>query len=227
LIYIIGSIGAGKSSLTELLAKDLNVPYYLESVDNGLIKGMLRKFYSAGKESRSQVSAMLQVAFLTVRYQQLKQAIAEPNAVLDSNLLSDHILARNLYDRGEMDKEAYNVYLTLNQEMQSNVNGSPWNGFPDLIVYIDIDPEHEIEMIQSRSRDMEDIRKDAGLIDYYRSVNDAYTRWYNGFTQAPVIRIDREKYDFVNNKDDQKQVLIDIKNKLYELGKLDNKEISI
>lgn len=227
MIYIIGSIGAGKSSLTELLAKDLNVPYYLESVDNGLIKGMLRKFYSAGKESRSQVSAMLQVAFLTVRYQQLKQAIAEPNAVLDSNLLSDHILARNLYDRGEMDKEAYNVYLTLNQEMQSNVNGSPWNGFPDLIVYIDIDPEHEIEMIQSRSRDMEDIRKDAGLIDYYRSVNDAYTRWYNGFTQAPVIRIDREKYDFVNNKDDQKQVLIDIKNKLYELGKLDNKEISI
>lgn len=227
MIYIIGSIGAGKSSLTELLAKDLNVPYYLESVDNGLIKGMLRKFYSAGKESRSQVSAMLQVAFLTVRYQQLKQAIVEPNAVLDSNLLSDHILARNLYDRGEMDKEAYNVYLTLNQEMQSNVNGSPWNGFPDLIVYIDIDPEHEIEMIQSRSRDMEDIRKDIGLIDYYRSVNDAYTRWYNGFTQAPVIRIDREKYDFVNNKDDQKQVLIDIKNKLYELGKLDNKEKSI
>lgn len=227
MIYIIGSIGAGKSSLTELLAKDLSVPYYLESVDNGLIKGMLRKFYSAGKESRSQVSAMLQVAFLTVRYQQLKQAIVEPNAVLDSNLLSDHILARNLYDRGEMDKEAYNVYLTLNQEMQSNVNGSPWNGFPDLIVYIDIDPEHEIEMIQSRSRDMEDIRKDVGLIDYYRSVNDAYTRWYNGFTQAPVIRIDREKYDFVNNKDDQKQVLLDIKNKLYELGKLDNKEKSI
>lgn len=227
MIYIIGSIGAGKSSLTELLAKDLSVPYYLESVDNGLIKGMLRKFYSAGKESRSQVSAMLQVAFLTVRYQQLKQAITEPNAVLDSNLLSDHILARNLYDRGEMDKEAYNVYLTLNQEMQSNVNGSPWNGFPDLIVYIDIDPEHEIEMIQSRSRDMEDIRKDVGLIDYYRSVNDAYTRWYNGFTQAPVTRIDREKYDFVNNKDDQKQVLLDIKNKLYELGKLDNKEKSI
>lgn len=224
MIYIIGSIGAGKSSLTELLAKDLNVPYYLESVDNGLIKGMLRKFYSAGKESRSQVSAMLQVAFLTVRYQQLKQAISEPNAVLDSNLLSDHILARNLYDRGEMDKEAYNVYLTLNQEMQSNVNGSPWNGFPDLIVYIDIYPEHEIEMIQSRSRDMEDIRKDVGLIDYYRSVNDAYNRWYNGFTQAPVIRVDREKYDFVNNKDDQKQVLLDIKNKLYELGKLDNKE---
>lgn len=220
MIYIIGSIGSGKTSLTEILAQDLKVPYYMESIDNGLIKGMLRKFYSAGKESRSQVSAMLQVAFLTVRYQQLKQAITQPNAVLDSNLLSDHILARNLYDRGEMDEESYNVYLTLNQEMQANVNGSPWSGFPDLIVYIDIDPEHEIDMIQQRNRSMEDIHKDSGLIDYYNSVNKVYNRWYQGFTQAPVIRIDREKYDFVNNEEDQKHVIKLIKDKLYKLGKL-------
>lgn len=97
IIYVIGSISAGKSSLTEILAKDLNSTPYYEDVNNGLIKGMLEHFYSAGAESRKQVSAMLQVAFLTVRYQQLKKAIVEENAVLDSNLVSDYILARNIY----------------------------------------------------------------------------------------------------------------------------------
>lgn len=227
MIYVIGSISAGKSSLTEVLSKDLGTTAYLESIDNGLIKGMLRKFYEAGSESRSQVSAMLQVAFLTVRYQQLKKAMLEDNAVLDSNLLSDHILARNLFDRGEMDEESYNVYITLNQEMQSNVNGSAWGGYPDLVVYIDIDREHEIEMIQSRGRDMEDIRKDQGLIDYYHSVNDAYDRWYKGFTQAPVLRIDREKYDFVNDDYDQQVVLNMIEDKLVSLGKLTTTEAKL
>ena len=224
IIYVIGSISAGKSSLTEILAKDLNSTPYYEDVNNGLIKGMLEHFYSAGAESRKQVSAMLQVAFLTVRYQQLKKAIVEENAVLDSNLASDYILARNIYERGEMDEDAYNVYMTLNQEMQSNVNGSPFNGFPDLVVYIDIDEEAEIDSIQSRGRKMEDVRKDPKLVDYYHSVNRAYKRWYNGFYQAPVVRIDCSQYDFVNNLSDRNTVLNMIEQKLVDLGKLTQDE---
>ena len=224
IIYVIGSISAGKSSLTEILAKDLNSTPYYEDVNNGLIKGMLEHFYSAGAESRKQVSAMLQVAFLTVRYQQLKKAIVEENAVLDSNLASDYILARNIYERGEMDEDAYNVYMTLNQEMQSNVNGSPFNGFPDLVIYIDIDEEAEIDSIQSRGREMEDVRKDPKLVDYYHSVNRAYKRWYNGFYQAPVVRIDRSQYDFVNNLSDRNEVLNLIEQKLVDLGKLTQDE---
>ena len=144
IIYIIGSISAGKSTLSEMLAKDLGSEFYLEDVNNGLIKNMLEHFYSAGAESRQQVSAMLQVGFLVVRYMQLKKALVQKNAVLDSNILSDGIMANLIHERGEMDDASFNIYMTLNQEMQSNVNGSPWNGFPDLIVYIDIDSDHEI-----------------------------------------------------------------------------------
>ena len=112
MIYILGSIGAGKSTLTSLLAEDLGSSAYYENVDgNGMIHDMLEKFYAAGAESRKRVGVMLQIAFLTFRYQQLKRAITEENAVLDSSLESDFVMASQLHDNGEIDDADFNVYL--------------------------------------------------------------------------------------------------------------------
>ena len=226
MIYILGSISAGKTTLTKMLAEELKVPYYLEDIDNGLVSNMLQTFYHAGADSRKQVSAMLQVAFLTVRYKQLKKAVTQHNALLDSNLLSDYLMASNLYRRGEMDESSYNVYLALNNEMQSNVNGTPDTAYPDLIIYLDIDPQHEIEEIQKRGRGMEDISKDSGLVDYYNSVNKTYKDWYQGHPQAQVIRIDRDKYDFVNSEADRNTVFDMIEDKMGQVGLLEPKEVS-
>lgn len=225
ILYILGSIGAGKTSFTKLLHENFNFPVHLEDVNNGLIKGMLNKFYNSGAVSRKQYSAMLQVAFCTVRFQDLKKAIREENAVLDSNLLSDYIMANNLHNRGEMDDESFNVYMTLNQEMQSIVNGFDF-ATPDLIVYLDISKDHELREIAKRGRDMEDIQHDAKLVDYYHSVNDAYTNWYNGATQGAILRIDRDKYDFVNNLNDRRIVLQSVLDKLYSLGKLTQEQLN-
>ncbi|MEK0411397.1 deoxynucleoside kinase, partial [Limosilactobacillus reuteri] len=90
------------------------------------------------------------------------------------------------HKHGEIDDVDFNVYVTLSQEMQSNVNGSPWNGFPDLAVYLKIDPDHEIDEIQSRGRDMEDIREKPELVDYYRRVNTAYRDWAKGYTRSSM-----------------------------------------
>ncbi len=73
IIYIIGSISAGKSTLSEMLAKDLGSEFYLEDVNNGLIKNMLEHFYSAGAESRQQVSAMLQSGILSGSVHAIKE----------------------------------------------------------------------------------------------------------------------------------------------------------
>lgn len=225
MIYIVGSIGSGKSTLTKLLSEDMRTNSYYEDVNNGLIKNMLEEFYSAGAKSRKQVSAMLQVAFLTFRYQQLKKAIKERNSVLDSSLLSDYILATNLYNRGEMDEASYNVYLTLNQEMQSNVNGNQFNGYPDLVVFLDISKEHELEEIEHRGRKIETV--DPKLVGYYHSVNKAYKNWYKGFYQSKVIRIDRDKLDFVNNPEDKNTVLDVIEQELVNLGKLSREDFAV
>jgi len=185
-----------------------------------MIGSMLEKFYQAGADSRKRTGAMLQVAFLVFRYSQLKKAIVQENAILDSSLESDFIMAKQLHDHGEIDDVDYNIYVTLSQEMQSNVNGMPWNGYPDLAIYLKIDPDKEIEEIQSRGRGMEDVTADPGLVDYYHRVNKAYREWSKGYTRGIMMTIDRDKYDFLNNESDRNTVLDQIESRLVELGKL-------
>ena len=221
MIYILGSISAGKTSLTRLLSADMGTPAYYEDVEgNGMIANLLDKFYKAGADSRKRTGAILQIAFLTTRYQQLKKAVMQENAVMDSSLESDFIMASQLHRNGEIDDVDFNIYVTLSQEMQSNVNGSPWNGAPDLAVYLRIDPEHEIEEIQSRGRQMEDIRDKPELVDYYHRVNQSYRDWAKGYTRSSLLTIDREDYDFVNSPKDRSAVLNTIEKKLVDLGKL-------
>ncbi|MFD1430792.1 deoxynucleoside kinase [Lacticaseibacillus mingshuiensis] len=221
MIYILGSIGAGKTSLTKVLSEDLQAPAYYEDVEgNGMIANMLQKFYAAGQESRKTTGTILQIAFLTFRYQQLKKALVQENAVMDSSLESDYVMASQLHQNGEIDDIDFNIYITLSQEMQSNVNGSPWNGLPDLAIYLKIDPEHEIDEIQSRGREMEDIREKPELVDYYHRVNKAYRDWAKGYTRSSIITIDRDRFDFMNNTADRNAVLDQIEKKLVDLGKL-------
>lgn len=225
MLYILGSIGAGKTTLTQMLAKDMGVNAYYEDVNNGLVRDMLEEFYSAGIESWKRVSAMLQVAFLTVRFQQALKAVRERNAILDSNLTSDFIMCTHLYKRGEMDYASYKAYMALNQIMQGQLDSEPYNGKPDVIVYLDIDPEHELDEIQRRGRDMEDVRKDPKLVDYYHSVNRAYKDWAaGGDVQAPLVTIQRDKYDFVNSVEDRNVVLNKIEQVLVDYGKFTQDE---
>ena len=94
-----------------------------------------------------------------------------------------------------------------------------------MIVYLDIDPEHELDEIQKRGLDMEDVRKDPKLVDYYHSVNRAYKNWAaGGYVQAPLLKVDRDKYDFVNNIEDRNAVLDMIEQTLVDYGKLTESE---
>jgi len=226
MIYLLGSIGSGKTSLTKMLSEDMKVPAYYEDINNGLIKGMLEDFYSAGEESRKEVAGMLQVAFLTYRYKQLKRAVTEKNSIMDSSLLSDSIMENNLLKRGEISKGAHNVYTDLNQTMQGNVNALPFNGLPDLVIFLDISKENEIKAIEARGRDIEDITKDPELVEYYGSVNQAYKNFHKGYI-GNMIKIDRDKTDFVNNVEDRIKVLDAIEEKLVEIGRLTEAEFKM
>lgn len=221
MIYINAAIGAGKTSLTELLVKDLGTKGYYEKVDN---MPMLTKFYSAGKDSRYQLAFALQCAFLNLRYQQLREGLylaeekGQRNLVYDSSLLSDGLMAKNLFKRGEFPKEEYNLYLELAQNMQANVSGHPFSGFPNLVVYLDIPFDLMLQHITGRARAME--VTDPSLIDYYKSVWKTYRHWADSYSQSAMVTIDMSKYDFVNDLADREAVLDLIEHKLIEIGQL-------
>ena len=215
MIYVNAPISFGKTSLTEILSNVLDSPSFYEDVED---VPTLRAFYSEGEESRSRLSFPLQLDFLVYRFNQLNQAVKVRNAVMDSSLLSDAIMAQNLYDRGEFGHTEFNLYQRISKSMQSVVNGNTFDGYPDLVIFLDGDFEIMLDHIQKRGREIESLDDDK--IKYFYDVWQHYQDWNKGYIQSPKVTIDMNKYDFVENLSDRKEVLKIILERMIELGML-------
>lgn len=222
MIYINAPIGVGKTSLAKILSLELHVKAFLEDVSK---IPYLTEFYANGSESRDDKAFTLQIAFLNYRFSQLKEGLylmehdpTQRNIVYDSSLMSDRLMAGNLFDRGEFPARQFELYQTLNQNMVTDVAAHPFNGVPDLVIYLDAPFDLMLKQINSRGRKMETADKE--LVNYYKSVWNKYRSWYDSYYDSPVVRIDMAKYDFVNNPADQAMVLSQIEEKLQHLSLL-------
>lgn len=222
MIFLQSPIGVGKSSLTYALAKDASfVPFY-EDISK---IPMLNNFYDDGSKSRTDSSFSTQIAFLNFRFKQLQQGqkleSQGTHTVFDSSLSSDALMARNLFNRGEMPESLYNLYIELNQNMVNSVASQGETSLPDLYVYLDAPFKLMLSHIKERGREME---QDKSLVPYYKDVHEIYKNWYKSCNTAKVLRIDMTKYDFVNNHEDLITVLDMIEDELVSLGKMTRKE---
>lgn len=215
MLLVNAPISFGKTSLTEILTDTLDSKGFYEKVDG---MPMLSKFYSAGEESRYNLAFPLQIAFLNYRFGQLLEANRLRNAVLDSSLLSDSLMSKNLHDRGEFPDTEFDLYHGLVRNMLNSVTRTNDSQLPDLIVFLDGDFSLMLDHIQKRGREMEALDDDK--IDYYRSVYNIYQHWYHSYSESPVIKIDMNKYDFVNDMKDRKEVLTQILTRMVELQML-------
>lgn len=223
MLYINAPIGIGKTSLAKILSKDLGTKAFLEEPEK---IPLLSSFYEDGNISREMKSFAVQIEFLDYRYKQLLEGMylkqeGMNNTVYDSSLISDGIMSRNLYNRGEFPEVLYKDYLRLNNNMQRNVAGHPFMG-PDLIIYLDAPFERMLKNIELRGRKME--IEDPKLKEYYYSVWKIYRDWYNSYGDTPTMKIDMTSIDFVNNENDKIEVLNKIESQLVSLGKLSNTE---
>lgn len=223
MIYINAAIGIGKTSLAKILSKDLGTKAFLEEPEK---IPLLSSFYEDGNISREMKSFAVQIEFLDYRYEQLLEGMylkqeGMNNTVYDSSLISDGIMSRNLYNRGEFPEVLYKDYLRLNNNMQQNVAGHPFMG-PDLIVYLEALFERMLQNIRLRGRQME--TDDPALEEYYHSVWQIYRDWYNSYGDTPTMKIDMTNLDFVNIADDRSKVLDAIEQELINLGKLSDTE---
>jgi len=201
--------------LTDILTETLGTKGFYEDITGNK---MLEKFYSTGEDSRYRLAFPLQISFLNYRFGQLLEANKLRNAVLDSSLLSDSLMAKNLLDRGEFPETEFDLYQELVRNMINSVVRTGDSQLPDLIIYLDGSFDLMLEHIEERGRGMEVIDDDKR--DYYKSVHDIYDHWYKGYAQSPVIRIDMDKYDYVNNMEDRKEVLTQILTRMVELQML-------
>lgn len=200
-VAVAGNIGAGKSSLTELVAKHFNWKSYYESVDDN---PYLSDFY----DDMRRWSFNLQVYFLSSRFRHHKDLISRgQSCVQDRTIYEDvEIFAKNLYDMGLMSKRDYENYSALFHEMTSYLRP------PDLLIYLKASVPTLVNQIQQRGRDYENTIR----IDYLERLNHLYEDWIGRYSHDKLI-IETDALDFVNNKEDLGKVIAMVENRLFGL----------
>lgn len=206
MIILSGAIGAGKSTLTTMLSKELGTTPFYENVKHNPI---LPLFYKDPKK----YTFLLQIFFLNTRYESIKQALANDNNVLDRSIYEDALFFQMNADIGRATKEEVDTYYELLDNMLNSLNSIPKNR-PDLLVHIKVSYPTMIKRIKKRGREYEQIDYDSTLEDYYHNLIAYYEHWYESYDKSPKMLIDGDKYDFVANDKDRELVLNQIKDKL-------------
>ena len=186
-VAIAGNIGAGKTTLTKLLAKHYKWEPQLEDVvDNPY----LDDFYN----QMERWSFNLQVYFLNSRFRQVSQIRASGKDIIqDRTIYEDaHIFAPNLHAMGLMTNRDFENYKSLFDLMESFVQG------PDLLIYLRSSISNLVSQIHKRGRDYEN----SISIDYLSRLNERYEAWIHGYDKGNLLIIDVDNLDFVDKPED-------------------------
>jgi len=200
-VAIAGNIGAGKSSLTRILAGYFGWEAYYERVDDN---PYLTDFY----EDMRRWSFNLQVFFLSSRFAHQKNIEEAPHSVVqDRSIYEDvEIFARNLHEMGLMDGRDFDNYQALFALMTSYLRP------PDLLVYLRASVPTLVRQIQARGRDFEtNIR-----IDYLERLNVHYEDWVERYA-GPKLIVDTDDLDFVNETSDRFSIVSRVESRLFGL----------
>ena len=186
-IAIAGNIGAGKTSLAELLAKHYKWEAHFEDViDNPY----LDDFYN----HMERWSFNLQIYFLKSRFQQLLKIKESKKPIIqDRTIYEDaHIFAPNLKAMGLMNQRDFKNYQELFELLESLIKG------PELLVYLRSSIPNLVNKIHKRGRDYEN----SISIDYLSRLNERYEAWISTYDKGEILVIDVDDLDFVEKKDD-------------------------
>ncbi len=183
-IVIEGVIGAGKTSLTRLVAERLNAALLLEEVEEN---PFLKDFYT----DRGRFAFQTQMHFLFSRYQQQRelrqQDLFREKTVSDYLFQKDRIFANlNLSDKELALYEKVVGWLELEVTR------------PDVVVYLQANTETLMERVAKRGRPFE---RDMDR-QYMQALNDSYNYFFFHYVEAPLLVVNTNGIDFVKNADD-------------------------
>jgi len=187
-IAIIGNIGAGKTTLTQMLGQHYGWEVMYEAVEGN---PYLADFY----EDMERWAFNLQIFFLNNRFAQVQTIRSTTYATIiqDRTIYEDaFVFARNLYDSKIMTERDYRSYLLLFESIMKTVSQ------PDLLIYLKADIPKLMSQIKKRGRDFEaDISE-----EYLTNLNHYYEDFSRDYDHGKLITIDVNQMDFASKPED-------------------------
>lgn len=199
-LIIEGNIGAGKTTLSQMLAEDFGFKLLLEEfADNPF----LPHFY----QNPDRYAFPVELFFMTERHKQLQQELAQRN-LFQEGIVADYIFYKTLlFARNNLNTEEYRLFQRL-----FNILNAAFPK-PDLLVYLHRSVDRLMDNIRKRGRSFEQEIEPS----YLQQIQQSYFEFFRSNEQLPILIIDIEDLDFLNNPEDYQKIL-DLINRPYRPG---------
>jgi deoxyguanosine kinase len=178
-LVIEGNIGSGKTSLSQMLAKDWSCNLVLEEfADNPF----LAKFY----ETPERYAFPLELSFLSERFSQLKKEWQQD--LFQPKVIADYFIAKcSIFAGHNLQKDEWALFMKMYDLVSSNLPQ------PDLIVYLYVQTERLQANIKKRGREYEQNISD----DYLQNIQQQYLQYFQQHPHLKVLMLDTTHVDFV------------------------------
>ena len=188
-VAIEGPIGVGKTSLAKLLAEKLGARTVLEDFEDN---PFLSDFY----EDPERFAFQTQLNFLIQRYQQ-QQELRQVD-IFHNLLITDYMFIKDrLFASLNLNEKEMNLYDTIANLLEKNVIN------PDLVIYLQADTDTLMKNISKRNRSFEVNIS----YKYINGLNEVYNEYFFRYQDTPLIIINTNNIDFVNNINDLDEVI--------------------
>ena len=188
-IAIEGPIGVGKTSLAQLLSKELGARLVLEDFEDN---PFLPDFYNDPERFGFQT----QLFFLLQRYRQ-QQDLRQVD-MFQKLLITDYMFVKDrLFASLNLGDKEMQLYDTVASLLERNIIN------PDIVIYLQADTDVLMKNIEKRGRNME---KNVTW-EYIDALNQVYTEYFFRYQDTPLVIINTNNIDFVENENDLKEVI--------------------
>ena len=201
-IAIAGNIGAGKTTLTKMLARNYGWDPRFESVS---FNPYLEDYYS----DINRWAFCLETYFLKERFKDMMVVQQSNHTIVQDRSIFEgvYVFVRNNYERGDLSERDYTTYMELFELMKMQMK------LPDLMIYLRKSVPALIAQIQKRGRDYEQTMQ----IDYLKGLNDKYEDFIYRQYEGKVLVIESDNMDFENNPEDFREVVNKVDAELFGL----------
>lgn len=205
-IFISGAVGVGKTTLAELLSRELDLPIYMENISDN-------EFLPMYYQNPKRYALTLQMSFLQHRVRQAREAMQTDYYIMDRSLHDDLLFFKAIYDSGRTTSSEWTLYQQLFELLTIDIFSSI--GYqPDLFIFIDASNQEILNRIEKRQRSFEKVKNQADLEKYFLLLAKSYREWMYAYEESPKLIINSAELNFLTDENAEKEIIRQVKEKL-------------